>query len=213
MNIINEMNNIRNKNLTILETEYPSYFKSINELYEISYEICNSCNFGDNFLRIIGITFTKGVVLLKSIFSLIIDGHPQEAGALLRQLIEIIELSTYFRLDEKRIDKLINNNLILPSPGERARLINGQYKDLREHLNENASHFSFSVDSCNHLIDFSNLCFKPTQIIGAKVIEANIKTFLLFQFLLCSETIITINKKVKISNETMDKMKNLKKQL
>lgn len=207
MNIINEMNNLRNNNLAILEREYPTYFKAINELYEISYEICNSFNFENDFLRIIGLSFTKGIILIKSIFSLIIDGHAQEAGALLRQLIEIIELSRYFRLDEERIKEAIDNTL--PKPGEIAKRINGKYKDLREYLNQYSSHFSFSFESCKHLIDLKNLCFKPTQIIGEKVLETNIKTFLLFQFSLCHETIIATNKKIKISNEIMYKMKNI----
>ena len=209
MNIINEMTTLRKNNLSTLKKEFCSYYTAINDLFEILHKMCDLFDSNDDFLRIIGLSFTKGILLLKSIFSLIIDGHAQEAGTLLRPLVEIIELHTYLSLDEKRIQEVINDNL--PSAGNRAKKINGKFQNLRNHLNNNSSHFNFTYDACNHLVNLSNLDYKPTQIIEKKVLKTNVTTFINFQFFLCHETITTITNKVKISEELLLKVDNVQR--
>jgi hypothetical protein len=74
----------------------------------------------------------------------------QEAGALLRLLIEQYELLVFVRQDPSRVKLVLDEKL--PSPGERAKVIQGDFQDLRSYLNENASHFGFTYESLKHLL-------------------------------------------------------------
>lgn len=86
--------------------------------------------------------------------SLTLDGNAHAAGALLRPLVEGIELLKYFRLDATRVEEALEDKL--PSAGKRAQLIDGEFKFLRDHLNEHASHFSYSHHAIRHLVNRSN---------------------------------------------------------
>lgn len=71
----------------------------------------------------------------------------------------------------------------MPKAGEIAKRIQGQFKTLREHLNENASHFGLTYDSAKHLIDWTTLKLKRVQPYSRKVLRTNLKnifTFLVF---------------------------------
>ncbi len=103
------------------------------------------------FSRICGITLAKATRLLLGCYSLTLDGLAQEAGAILRPTIEAYELLVYFRLEPTRVEQVINDRL--PKAGEIGQRILGNYKNLREHLNKNASHFSYQMDSMRHLFD------------------------------------------------------------
>ena len=51
----------------------------------------------DTYARVCGLTLLKAKNLAVGSFSLLLDGLGQEAGALLRPMIEYTELLTYFR--------------------------------------------------------------------------------------------------------------------
>jgi hypothetical protein len=59
------------------------------------------------------------------VYSLMLDGLGQEAGALLRPLIETLELLVYLRLEPARIDQAIEEKL--PSAGQIAKKIEGEF--------------------------------------------------------------------------------------
>lgn len=101
------------------------------------------------FCRISSITLAKFSHLLLGCHSLTLDGLAQEAGALLRPLIETYELLVYLRQDKSRICQVLEGKL--PSAGTIGKRISGDYQDLREYLNESASHFSYKIDSVRHL--------------------------------------------------------------
>jgi hypothetical protein len=84
-------------------------------------------------------------------YSLILDGLAQEAGALLRPLLEGLELLAYFRLEPTRIDEALESRL--PKAGDIGRRIKGQFKDLRDYLNNHASHLSVNPEAMEHLVD------------------------------------------------------------
>ena len=112
---------------------------------------------GNNQIRkliMIGaITLAKSCHFLFGCYSLALDGLSQESGALLRPLLETYELMIYLRLDQSRVEEVINDKL--PKAGDVAKKINGKLHGLRKYLNEHASHFMFKYDSVRHLVDFS----------------------------------------------------------
>lgn len=133
------------------------------------------------YSRVCALTLIKGRNLLLGSYSLSIDGLAQEAGALLRPFIEVFEKMVYFNEDPSRIEEAIEGRL--PEAGEIAKRIQGQFKALREHLNEHSSHFGFTDDSANHLIDWNTLKLKRVQPYSRKVLRTNLKnifTFLVF---------------------------------
>ena len=139
---------------------------------------------GSNFTAACAITLIKARNFVKGCFSLSLDGLAQESGALLRPMIECLELLTYFRQEPERAKKAFDRKL--PSAGRRAEKINGNFKELRKHLNECASHFSFKEHSLRHLFDSRNSSLKIEQQYDNKVLKANISTLCLFiVFILC----------------------------
>jgi hypothetical protein len=71
------------------------------------------------FARVINLTLAKVRNLLLGSYSMLLDAVAQEAGALLRPILEAYELLIYFRLEPSRVDQAIDGKL--PSPGKRAK--------------------------------------------------------------------------------------------
>ena len=140
------------------------------------------------FCRICGITLAKFSHLLLGCYSLTLDGLAQESGALLRPLIETYELLVYFRQDKSRISEVLENKL--PSAGTIGKRISGDYQDLREYLNDSASHFSYKIDSVRHLFG-ENAKIQPVPNHSLKVLRTNLQllnafqTFMLFEAVNC----------------------------
>lgn len=141
------------------------------------------------FARICGLTLAKARNLALGCYSLSMDALAQEAGALLRPLIETYELLVYFRLDPTRVDQAIDGTL--PSAGKIGRVISGQFQSLREHLNKNASHFGFEYDALKHLVDNQTFKPRPVPIHGIKTFRTNLTmvsaylTFVLLEGISC----------------------------
>jgi hypothetical protein len=136
------------------------------------------------FCRISAITLAKCSHLLLGNYSLMLDGLAQEAGALLRPLIETYELLVYFRQDISRINEVLEGKL--PSAGIIGKRISGDYQDLREYLNDNASHFSYKTDSVRHLFD-QNAKIQAIPKHGLRVFRNNIKLLNAFQIFVMFE--------------------------
>jgi len=133
------------------------------------------------YARVCALTLIKARNLLLGSYSLSIDGLAQEAGALLRPFIEVFEKMVYFNEDPSRIDEAIDGRL--PNAGEIAKRIQGQFKGLREYLNQHSAHFGLTYESARHLIDWQTLKLKPVQPYSRKVLRTNLKsifTFLVF---------------------------------
>ena len=121
--------------------------------------------------------------------SLVLDALGQESGALLRPWVEYIELLTYLREFPEEATKAAENDL--PPAGKRAMKIGGVYKELREHLNENASHSSYSFYSLSHLLtpDFK---FRKLQEFVPQVLDRNFTDFAVQQQLLLQEGLLSL---------------------
>jgi len=128
------------------------------------------------FGRVCALTLVKARNLTLGCYSLSLDALGQEAGALLRPLIECLELLTYFRLDPTRAEDAIEERL--PGAGDIARRIEGKFGGLRKYLNKYASHLSLAAESCSHLIDFRSQRIRLVQTHRTVVLRENLRTIL-----------------------------------
>lgn len=144
----------------------------------------------DTYARVCGLTLLKAKNLSLGAFSLLLDGLGQEAGALLRPMIEYIELLTYLRRFPEQAENAATNKL--PSAGERAKAIEGKYQELRKHLNEHASHSSYSSYSLAHLLtpDFS---FRKMQQFVPVVVDQNMRDLAVQVLILQREAVLTLD--------------------
>lgn len=123
------------------------------------------------FCRVCCVTLSKSSHFLLACYSLALDGLAQESGAILRPFIESYELLVYLRLDKSRVIQVLDENL--PTSGVIAKKVTGDFKDLREHLNISASHFSYKIESVKHLHG-KNFGFRSLPKHSIKVFRTNI---------------------------------------
>ena len=169
--------NTRTRAMNAIETELHAEAAIIYQAFSLLDEmlaIFNSFTQAATFCRVVGLTLLKARNLAQGIFSLALDGLAQEAGALLRPLIECLELLTYFCNDPQRVDEALGEKL--PSAGEIGKRIQGKFQKLRDYLNEHAAHFSFAPESMYHLINFDSGDWKVVQPYNKKVLRTNMTT-------------------------------------
>jgi hypothetical protein len=139
------------------------------------------------FSRVVNVTLAKARNLLLGSYSLLLDAVAQEAGALLRPILEAYELLIYFRLEPSRVDQAIDGKL--PNPGKIAKRIEGEFKGLRDYLSTNASHVSFSYESAKHLFDYQTFEIRAIQNQSIDVLKANLSSLNGFQVLIVAEAL------------------------
>nr|WP_044444424.1 hypothetical protein [Bacillus mycoides] len=86
--------------------------------------------------------------------SLALDGHAQESGALFRTAIEAYESLIYLKKDPTRVNEFLEDKK--PQAGKIAKVIQGQFKEVRSYLNNHSSHFGFKPDSLMHFLQFTD---------------------------------------------------------
>jgi hypothetical protein len=118
---------------------------------------------------------------------MLLDALAQEAGALLRPILEAYELLIYFRLEPSRVDQAIDGKL--PSAGKIAKTIEGGFRGLRDYLSTNASHVSFSYESSKHLFDYQTSEIKANQQQSVDVLKNNLSSLNAFQVLIVAEAL------------------------
>jgi hypothetical protein len=143
------------------------------------------------FAKVVNLTLAKARNLLLGSYSMMLDALAQQAGALLRLLMETHELLIYFRLDPTRADQAIDGNL--PKSGEIAKEIKGEYQDLRGYLNTRASHLNLSYESVRYLLDYQTFEIKAVQTHSVDVFNKNITTLNVIQVLVIAEAIRCLN--------------------
>jgi hypothetical protein len=186
----------REKSLEWLATELIEQ----NSLIDKGFELLDKCiallnqqskassdEINGRFARVVNITLAKARNLMLGSYSMLLDAVAQEAGALLRPILEAYELLIYFRLEPSRIDQAIDRKL--PSAGSIAKKIKGEFKDLRDSLNTNASHISFGYESAKHLIDYQTSEIKAIQSQTVEVFTANLTTLTAVQLLIVTEAL------------------------
>lgn len=178
----------RTESLTHLRRKRAAQIEVLEELFSLvdrCVDTYESSAGASAYARICGLTLLKAKNLAVGAYSLVLDGLGQEAGALLRPFIEYTELLTYFRCFPSKVDDAISNDL--PSAGERAKAIDGFYKEFRQHLNVHASHSSYSIYSLGHLLESGTSRFKKLQHMVPHVLETNTRDLAVQLFLLVHE--------------------------
>lgn len=179
----------RTEALTFLRRERAAQIEVVEQLFGLADECVDAYEMqsDDLYCRVCGLTTLKAKNLALGMYSLTLDGLAQEAGALARPFIEYTELLTYFRtLPEAVADALAGE---LPSAGMRAKKIGGIYQPFREHLNEHASHSSYSSHSLAHLTDPATKRFRKLQAMHPAVLERNVGDFSVQVVLMLQESI------------------------
>ena len=190
----------RQKSLEWLETELVEQ----NALIDKGFEILDTCitllnqqskssddELNGRFARVVNITLAKARNLLLGSYSMLLDAVAQEAGALLRPILEAYELLIYFQLEPSRVDQAIDGKL--PSAGQIVKKIEGKFKKVRDYLNDTASHLSFNFNTAKHLVDFSTFEVKAIQSQSLEVFKINLTTFNGFQLYIASEAIMCLD--------------------
>jgi hypothetical protein len=137
----------------------------------------------------------KGRNLALGSLSLVLDGLGQEAGALLRPLIEVIELLAYLQTEPDGVQQVIDGRL--PSAGERAKKINGRFKELRDYLNSHASHVGVTVESMGHLIEWRTGRARTIQLYNPATFRANLGRLAFFSSAIAMESALLIGESAK----------------
>lgn len=163
---------------SILKSESSMILDGLQIIDELILLFCNIKQ-STAFARVCCLILMKGNNLIHGILSLSLEGLAQEAGALLRPTVECIELLQYLREDPQRTEKITEGKK--PSAGEIAKLIKGDFQDLRRFLNTHSSHLTFSYESMQHLIDWNDGSLKTKQNYSEKVLRTNLS--ILFNFL------------------------------
>ena len=146
---------------------------------------------GSTLARMCGFTLLKGKNLAQGSLSLVLDGLGQESGALLRPMVEYVELLAYFRKYPEQADRATKN--ALPKAGQRAKAIDSIYQDLRKHLNEHASHSSYSNFALSHLVTpEQELNFRKIQVFIPQVLEVNFRDFAIQLMFLLQQGVLAL---------------------
>jgi hypothetical protein len=135
--------------------------------------------------RICTLVAIKSSNLAQGCYSLALDGLAQESGALLRPLVECLELLIYIRTVPGSVDEVLEKRL--PQAGKIAAKIDGKLKRLREYLNENASHLGLTDYSMMHLVDVERRV-RIIQPFVPGVLEYNLALLFLFVSALASQS-------------------------
>ncbi len=161
------------------------------------------------FGRVCALVLSKARNIGLGCYSLSLDALAQEAGALLRPLLDCLELLTYFRLDPTRINEAIEDHL--PQAGVIAQRIEGKFKGLRDYLNTHASHLSLSPEAMAHLADFRAGRLRPVQPYNEAVLRGNLRTLLAVLIWLAIEAVnCTSVGEGNVDDALADKVEDLK---
>ena len=158
--------------------------------------------FNDRFARVVILTLAKTRNLLFGSYSLMLDALTQEAGALLRLILEAYELLVYFRLDPTRVGQAIDG--YLPTFGEITKMIAGEFQDLRGYLSTYAAHINLSSDSVRHLLDYQTSEIKAVQNHSVDMFNNNLTTLNAVQVLVVAEAIRCLNAMGHLPNSLID---------
>ncbi len=171
----------RSRAIAALDSNLRNEAAVIEEAFVCLDECINRLQIVDSsFARVCTLTLIKARNFILGMYSLALDGLAQEAGAILRPLIGTIEKLGYFRRDPQHVEQAINDDL--PPEGKIAQIIDGEFKFLRDYLNQFASHSNFSFESLKHLIEFRGFSLKIVQPYNEVVLRKNLE--MVFAFLI-----------------------------
>ena len=184
----------RHQSMEWLAKDFKSQANAIEGAFEFideCIELFDSKSNSDDYCRICGLTLAKARNYALGAYGLILDGLGQEAGALIRPFIEYHELLVYFRKDPSRVQQAIDGRL--PSAGNIAKKIDGDFQGFRQYLNDNASHSSYSHHSLSHLLDKEEMTIRKEQPFLENVLFTNMADFFVQLILLAIEAVNSLH--------------------
>lgn len=176
--------------------------KSLHKLLETGFDLFDQGlkmlerHFGDHDLaRLAGVFLLKGKNLAVGCYSLTLDGMAQESGALLRPFLEALEKAQYLRTVPGAIQRVQEDDF--PKAGEIAKAIDSSFKDVRDYLNNSASHTRLDFHALHNLVRVSEegLELVTRQPFRVKTTAKNLITlaafveYLLRELLLCLQEV------------------------
>jgi hypothetical protein len=184
----------RTEALSFLRQERPEQIAVIEGLFALADDCVDAyeAQADDLYSTMCGVTTLKAKNLALGMYSLALDGLGQEAGALARPFIEYAELLTYFRVVPEAINDALGGEL--PSAGKRAKKIEGFYQPFREHLNEHASHSSYSSYALAHLRDPATKKLRKLQVMHPDVLVRNVGDFAVQFVLMLQEAVLGLER-------------------
>jgi hypothetical protein len=124
--------------------------------------------------RVAGICIVKSRNLGLASFSLCLDALAQEAGAVMRPLVECVELLAYVRASPSHLQQAIDGRL--PNAGTRARIVDGNLQEWRDHFNAHSSHFRLTPESVRHLLNSDTSALRIVQPYSQYVLRENLRS-------------------------------------
>jgi hypothetical protein len=185
----------REDSLAFLKERHPSRLDVIERTFALFDDIVDAYEAAPEhgpYARLCAVALLKAKNYAVGAFGMILDGHGQEAGALLRPMIEYAELITYLRLFPEKVELALQDRL--PKAGERARAIDSVYQELRKYLNENASHSTFKHTAIRHVFDFQELRLRKRQSLAPHVLLTNLTTLVVQLLVLLTEAMYSLEK-------------------
>jgi len=130
------------------------------------------------YIVMCGCTLAKGKNLALAVFSLILDGLAQEAGAVGRPLMECCEKLEFLSKDPTRAIAFSQGKVL--KHGKIAQQIENPQKGLRDYFSNHASHISYSFYAMQHLIDWRDEAglLRKFQPLVEDVLERNLWTLI-----------------------------------
>lgn len=184
----------REKSLQYLQQWHPSRVAVLEQAMLLCDDIVEAFETAPEesyYPRVCAIALLKAKSYTLSAYSVILDGHGHEAGALLRPMIEYAELVTYLRHFPQKADLALENKL--PSAGSRAKALGTSiYEDLRKYLNEHAAHSTFSNHSIQHLFDFETLKLRKDRNFAATVLLTNLDALIQQVLVMLQEAVLAL---------------------
>jgi len=181
----------RTENIQGLQTRHSRKLELISSCFQFHDDILDCCNaqIDDEYYRTCGIAIVRGKNYALSCYSLILDGHAQEAGAMARPWWEYMEALAYFREDPHRTKQVASNSL--PAPGRLSRKVNAGLQGFRKYLSEHAAHRSFRGDAVRHILN-ENGTIRKQQDASEKVVTRNIRDLFVMLWLFSNEALSAI---------------------
>ncbi|MGM2821345.1 DUF5677 domain-containing protein [Bacillus cereus group sp. Bce001] len=203
----------REKAIHALEKVLYKENQIINSLFELFDNVIESYMMNTPFLRVTGLITIKIRSLCHSILSLSLDGHAQESGALLRTAIEACESLIYLRQEPTRVNKFLDDKK--PQAGKIAKAIQGQFKEVRDYLNNHSSHFGFKPDSLMHFLQFTDdeeIILKEPSF-KTEILRKNLGTLAVFMLKALFESIACLKQNDIFTSQYNDKLILLHKKI
>lgn len=183
--------NTREENTQGLRQRHEKKLELISACFQFIDEILDCCNakIHDEYYRTCGIAIVRGKNYALGCYSLMLDGHAQEAGAMARPWWEYMEALAYFQEDTHRTKQVTSNSL--PAPGRLSQKVNSDLQEFRKYLSKHAAHRSFGGDAIRHIINQDGTIRKH-QDASEKVVIQNIQNLFVMLWLFSKDALAAV---------------------